>query len=303
MMTAKIERILVPTDFSETAGRALRYASVLADSLGASLAVVYSDPFVPPVDYPGAVGGWNEGSFAQMMASAEEQLQRDAEEHIDPSVLYDAIVRVAPTLDGILAQARESNAGLIVMGTHGRTGFQRRVIGSVTEAVLRHADIPVIAVPPRSDAAPSIRTIVCPVIYNTQYLAALTFAAQIAPPDARFIIVRTAPVDDPRRAVDDLAELRAWVPQSIASRCELKMFGHEHVANQIEGFARSIHADLMVATEPSSRTTADVWHGTFAARLLQHGECPVLTVNSIAALAAPHFQRREQQTATLSANH
>jgi nucleotide-binding universal stress UspA family protein len=306
MATTKLNRILVPTDFSESAGHALRYASGLARALGARITVLYADPFVPPIDYTATVGGWDESSFAELKTRAEEQLQRDAETNIDPSVLYDAVVRVAVPLEGILAQARESGAGLIVMGTHGRTGFRRLIIGSVTEAVMRHAQVPVIAVPPRSAMSPSItssiKTIVCPVIYNTQCLDALTFAAQIAPPDARFIVIRATPSDDVMDSADDLFALRAWVPEAIATRCEIRMFGNEHVANQIEGFAKSAHADLIVAAEPASRTAADVLHGTFAARLVQHSECPVLTVNVPAALVASRIAEQEERTAAIWGN-
>ena len=51
MIATTLKRILVPTDFSETASHALRYASDLARGLGASLTVVYSDLFAPPIDY------------------------------------------------------------------------------------------------------------------------------------------------------------------------------------------------------------------------------------------------------------
>jgi nucleotide-binding universal stress UspA family protein len=302
MTSTKLHRILVPTDFSETAGHALRYASDLARGLGASLIVVYADPFLPPIDFTATVGGWDESTFNLLKARAEEQLQRDAEANIDRSILYDTVVRVATPIDGILAQARESAAGLIVMGTHGRSGFRRLAIGSVTEAIMRRSDVPVIAVPPHSAATPSIKTIVCPVIYNAQCLDALTFAAQIAPPDARFVVVRATPADDVIREADDLFELRAWVPEAIATRCELRMFGDEHVAKQIDGLAKSTHADLIVAAEPSDRSAADVLHGTFAARLVQHAECPVLTMNAPAALAASRIAEQQERTDAVWAN-
>src|ERR1700686_4476905 len=100
MIATKLNRILVPTDFSETATHAMRYASDLAVRLGASLTVVYADPFVPPVDYTASIGGWDEYSFVQLKARAEDQLRHDAKANIDPAVPYDAIVRVAPPLDG-----------------------------------------------------------------------------------------------------------------------------------------------------------------------------------------------------------
>lgn len=306
MVTTRLNRILVPTDFSEASGYALRYASDLARGLGARLIVLYADPFVPPIDYAAMVGGWDENSFEELKTRAAEQLQHDAKANIDPSVLFDAVVRVATPLDGILAQARESGAGLIVMGTHGRAGFQRLILGSVTEAVMRRAQIPVIAVPPRSAMTSSLKTIVCPVIYNNQCLDALTFAAQIAPPDARFIVIRATPadevVDKVTESSDDLVALRAWLPEAIAARCELRVFGNERVANQIECFAKSNHADLIVAAEPASRTPTDVLHGTFAARLVQRSECPVLTLNAPAALVASRVAEQEARTDAIWGN-
>src|SRR4051812_41599600 len=153
MTARKINRILVPSDFSETAGHALRYASGLARALGAKLTIVYSDPFVPPVDFMGTVGAWDEFSFVSLQARAQDHLRSAAEANVDPAVPYDIAIRVDPPLDGILAEAQASEADLIVMGTHGRTGVRRLVLGSVTEAVMRNAKVPVIAVP--AHAVPS----------------------------------------------------------------------------------------------------------------------------------------------------
>jgi nucleotide-binding universal stress UspA family protein len=288
MVTERLNCILVPSDFSEPALHALRYAGELARELNARLVLLYADPFVPPIDFSATVGGWDEESFEYAKVCAKEQLRIDANANLDPAVSYDFVVRVAMPLAGILDQAHESSAGLIVMGTHGRSGFRRLIVGSVTEAVMRHAEVPVIAVPPRSAAKPSIKTVVCPVIYKAQCRDALIFAAEIAPPDARFIVI-SANLDEEIERDDYLASLRAWIPEAIAARCDVQTIGDEHGVNSIEGFAKSTHADLIVAAEPAIRTTADVLRGTFAARILQHSECPVLTVNAPAAkVAARH---------------
>ena len=267
-------------DLSETAIHAVRYASHLARRIGASLTVVYADPFLPPIDYTATVGGWDAFSFEGLKAAAEKQLQRDAEANIDPGVLYDTIVRVAPPLDGILAQARESGADLIVMGTHGRTGFRRLIIGSVTEAVMRKAEVPVIAVPPGGDSKPAMSTIICPAVDDLQCHDALMFAAAIAPAEAKFIIIRSTPANDVN---DAFLALRAWVPESIAARCDLKLFGSGHLAGQIKGYAQKVEADMIVAAERTERAAVELLFGTFAERLIQHNDCPILTMNQQAS--------------------
>jgi len=302
MTTGKINRILVPTDFSETADQALRYASGLARALGARLTLVYADPFVPPIDYTATIGGWDEFSFINLQARAQDQLRSDAAANIDPSVPYDISIRVDPPLDGILTEARASEAELIVMGTHGRTGVRRLIVGSVAEAVMRYANVPVIAVPLHATASSSIRTIVCPLVDSTPSFDALTFAAQIAPPDARFIVIRATTLEDVTETADDLFALHKAVPESLAARCEIKLLGDEHVGDQIDGLAKLAHADLIVAAEPAERSTSDMLRGTFAARLVQHSNCPVLTINQLAANAAARVAENEAQPALVLAN-
>lgn len=299
--TTKLTRILVPTDFSDTANHALRYASELARASGASLTVLYADPFTPPIDFTATVGGWDEHSFEQLKARAEEELLEDAALHVEADVPYDTVVRVDSPLAGILAQARESGASLIVMGTHGRTGVRRLVLGSVTEAVMRQATLPVLAVPPRAETL-ALQTIVCPVDYTAECYAAVQFAARLAPPTARFYVVRAAATEDLAQSADDFFEMRAWVPASIATRCELKMLGAGHVAESIDALARELRADLIVTTEHAGRKAADVLHGTFAARVLQHSDCPVLTLNAPAAAVTARAALQEERTARIWAN-
>jgi nucleotide-binding universal stress UspA family protein len=302
MTGTKLDRIFVPTDFSEIASHAMKYASSLADRLGATLTVAYCDRFLPPIDYTATVGAWDDTCLAELKARAEEQVQRDAEANIDPAVPFDTLVRVAAPIDGITDQARQSGAALIVMGTHGRTGFRRIIIGSVTEGVMRTAEVPVIAVAPRSSTSSSMKTIICPVIYNPQCHEALTLAERIAPPDARFILIRPAPADGCAHPGDDLLALSAWVPQAIANRFEVKMFGNGHMAKQIEFFAKSVHADLIVAAEPAPRSAADMLHGTFAERLVRHAACPVLTVNASAEIVAARVGQEEERTVLMWAH-
>jgi len=143
-LTPKI--ILVPTDFSAPAAHALRYAAALGERFGAHLLVIYADLFSPPVDY--TIGGAGTFHLPQedMIEAAREQLQAFAETNINTGVPCNVRVVLDTPISAILAQVRKSGANLIVMGTHGRTGLRRLLFGSVTEAVLNVAPVPVIAV-------------------------------------------------------------------------------------------------------------------------------------------------------------
>ena len=146
METLTPKLILVPTDFSAPAARALRYAAALGARFEAHLLVIYADVFVPPVDFTISAAGAFDIGREDLIATAREQLQTFAETNISTAMPYDLRVVVGTPTDAIVAQVRESGANLIVMGTHGRTGLRHLLFGSVTEVVMRVAPVPVIAV-------------------------------------------------------------------------------------------------------------------------------------------------------------
>src|SRR5579859_5491269 len=158
--------ILVPTDFSPASAHALRYASALAERFEAHLLVIFSDAFLPPVDFTGAAAGDFALSRGAMIDDTTEELIRFAEQNISAKVPYDTRVVVDSPVRGILDQAAEAGCDLIVMGTHGRTGVRRLVIGSVTETIIRTSTIPVIAVNTLAPESATVARVLCPVSYT-----------------------------------------------------------------------------------------------------------------------------------------
>ncbi len=136
------ERILVPTDGSEGARAAAEHAIELAVATGAALHVVHV------VDV-GAVGF--EGGSPGVLEALEESGRNAIDEVVDRATGADLEAVEATVLSGttaraILDYAEERDVDCIVMGTHGRTGVGRLLLGSVAERVVRLADIPVIGV-------------------------------------------------------------------------------------------------------------------------------------------------------------
>jgi nucleotide-binding universal stress UspA family protein len=139
-----IRRILVPHDFSETAERALAFALDLADKLGARVTLMHAYE-VPSYAFP-------EGpALTAEMAGTLERAARAAIEGVAerarrPGVELDIELRQGIPWSEIVRLAKDSNADLVVMGTHGRRGFARMLLGSVAEKVVRTAPCPVLTV-------------------------------------------------------------------------------------------------------------------------------------------------------------
>ena len=141
-MQALPKKILVPTDFSEPSRAALQQAALVANACSAKLTVLYADPFVPPLDPLDDVTT----RTARSKEEAARHLGEEVKELVPPNVQVETMVVVNTPVSAILDVAKEKDVDWIVMGTHGRTGVKRLVLGSVTEEVLRGTDRPVLTV-------------------------------------------------------------------------------------------------------------------------------------------------------------
>ena len=131
--------ILVPTDFSDASRHALHRAADVARACSAELTVIYADRFRPLDETDGE-------DVERSKAAATARLQEEVRREVPPNIPVDSFVVVDTPVAAILNVAKERNVDWIVMGTHGRSGLTRLVLGSVTEQVLRRADRPVLTV-------------------------------------------------------------------------------------------------------------------------------------------------------------
>ncbi len=136
--------ILVPHDFSETAQMALAYAVELGLKLGARITILHAYE-LPSYGYAEALA---------LTADIVEDIQRTSEEGLEsvankarrPGLEVDKVLRQGPAWSEIDRAATALNVDLIVMGTHGRQGISRALLGSVAEKVVRTAPCPVLTV-------------------------------------------------------------------------------------------------------------------------------------------------------------
>ncbi|MBX3203749.1 MAG: universal stress protein [Labilithrix sp.] len=135
--------ILVPTDFSEPARVALDYAVQLADKLGASVHLVHAFE-LPIVGFPDGVMTISAEMASRIIDAAEKALADLVEPYKTRKIELHTSLEQADPRDGVLAVAERLRADLIVMGTHGRRGIARALMGSVAESVVRTSSIPVL---------------------------------------------------------------------------------------------------------------------------------------------------------------
>lgn len=273
-------RILVPTDFSPLATRALQHAVELARRFHAELALLYADTFLPPIDYIEIPSAAYVDGVPQLKEATEKKLGSYLAEHVPGDVIAVASVEVDSPIHAIVHAAASRECELIVMGTHGRTGWRRALLGSVTENVLREVESAILTVREGEGDVPTYRKILCPVNYTDIALRSLEHAAAFAEAfGAELVVVNVIEQGAQEQHSAAVEQLRAWVPKDISDRCEYKeLVLHGHPAEETIEFARRIQADLIVVGAQHRRFSDTTVIGTTTERITRHAFCPVLTV-------------------------
>lgn len=145
-----IKKILCAVDLSEHSHKVAEYAITLAKALGAEITVLYTAPslsqyvgfHVPPSSIENFVG--------EIVTGAEQSMDEFiAEAFTDPDVKVKGVILSGYAAQEIIGYATTNNMDIIVMGTHGRTGIDRILFGSIAEKIVKTATMPVMTVRPR----------------------------------------------------------------------------------------------------------------------------------------------------------
>jgi len=144
-----IKNILCPTDFSDPSYEALKVADELAAHFGAKLHVINVVPLVPIVEAPIGVesASFNVASYQQELeGQAQKSLKSLTEQKISRGVTAVTEVLIGNAAGEVMRYAGENAVDMIVIATHGLSGWRRFISGSTTEQIVRQASCPVLTI-------------------------------------------------------------------------------------------------------------------------------------------------------------
>ena len=143
----QVKSILCPIDFSDFSAAAYQYAVSLAEYYQARILALH---VVELWTYPFADFAAQEADYAKFCRALNEggqvQLQRFVKQYSADRIQPELVIHQGNAASCILSLAQKENIGVIVVGTHGRRGFDRLVLGSTTDRVMRKAVCPVLVV-------------------------------------------------------------------------------------------------------------------------------------------------------------
>ena len=292
----EFNRILCPVDFSESSTRALAHAAALTRWYEAHLTVLHVAPTFDPVQIRGDLGVPVEFVTPVTREEVLSELSRILERSgVSPDAHLIAQAGDASTT--IVREALTTRADLIVIGTHGRRGFKRLLLGSVAETVLHEASCPVLTVSPHTEAASAdvvtFKRILCPIDFSPPALQALGFALDLARQAGGRVtllhVVEWLAEDEPTHfnvpefrghMVNDAKQrLRSLVAEESRAWCEIDdviVSGRAHRGILQEAAARS--ADLIVMGAQGRGSVGLALFGSTTQQVVRGAACPVLTV-------------------------
>jgi nucleotide-binding universal stress UspA family protein len=293
-----VQQILVATDLSKASDAALHFALDLSHAFHAKCYIFHS---VCAMGY--TLSGAEVSRLAEDVASRDlHQLELDLTRTGDlADVPHEFIVRQGPVRGEIEELVRERHIDLVVLGTHGRTGMGRLVLGSVAEQIFRAVPCPVLTVGPEAhcEHPPWLRRILFPTDLSEASHVAFAKAVEFANQnDAQLVVLHSVmpfPVADPGANLylgDDLRErsqtTRASVLQRLEkmvasapklSHCPEYVVEFQYPAEAICGAADAYHADLIVmGVKQASAFRAGHMPWATAHEVVCRATCPVLTV-------------------------
>jgi nucleotide-binding universal stress UspA family protein len=303
----QVRRILCPTDFSEFSRHALDHAIAIARWYESTITLLHVCAVVPMAAYaPGS------GVLPSAVLTPEDReailaaMKQFAERDAATSVPMEFEIVEGSAAAAILAKAEAAPADLLVMGTHGRSGFERLVLGSVTEKVLRQAACPVLTVPrrvPESAAGPAalFKRIVCAVDFSDCSMHALDQAISLAqeadahltvvhvielPPDVsregdetvlagpRYLREHVASAEEERRE-----RLSDAIPDSVRAYCTVDtVLATGKPYREILHVAEEQKADLLIVGIHGRGPIDRLLFGSTAQHLVRLASCPVITI-------------------------
>jgi len=151
MSRTPFQSILCPVDFSDCSAAALDAAAGLAALASVALTVLHATHVELPSYFTESGAEELRRQLAAARGAAEDELRKWAEARLPAGLAVHFAVDERPAVEAIQFTAAAMKHPWIVMGTHGRTGLQKLLLGSVAERVLRESHVPVVTIPP--DAA------------------------------------------------------------------------------------------------------------------------------------------------------
>ncbi|MFM1876922.1 MAG: hypothetical protein RL266_2659, partial [Bacteroidota bacterium] len=273
----KIERIVVPTDFSESAYVAIDHAVDIAKRFGAQIKLVH---VLEKGAYQGIFAPSKKTEYSEL-EEAQQKLQEDANnlENRSGVSVSQEVVR-GRIYDEIVKAAEEAEADLIVMGTHGTSGWEEFFVGSNAFKVVTQSSCPVLSIQGKA-TQPDLKNIILPIDNTPETRQKVRYAATMAKKFGSTVHIASLLTDDTadirfdfEKKVNQITEYlnREEIPFTTA------FLQGSNLATMTMNFAESKGGNLIVMMTEQEPNLTGFLMGPFAQQIVNHSRIPVMSI-------------------------
>jgi nucleotide-binding universal stress UspA family protein len=271
-----MKRILVPTDFSEHAEDALKAAAQIAKKNNSEIIILHTLE-LPSQMNDAITGGISIPETMLFMKKANEMLSKITERPYLDGLTITEMVKLDRPAEGIAKVSNEHEIDLIVMGSHGSSGFEELLIGSNTEKVVRHSEIPVLVIKKHAEK-----------FKTTNFVFASDFSKETEKPFKK--LIEFTKIFDSKLHLVMICTPNSFKPTHVAekiiadfiapfnlSNYSINTYNDTNIENGIINFSNSVDADLIGMCTHGRTGFAHFFNGSISEDLVNHAVKPIIT--------------------------
>ncbi len=269
--------ILVGIDFSACSINALEHAVSLAEKASANIVMIWVNR---PENGKEIFRVDQEHIVAEVISRFNALVETYKNALGEKSISY--LVKSGKVYQEIVNAAEEIDAFLIVVGTHGSSGFEEFWIGSNAFRVVVATERPVITIRENVDKNQTISNIVMSIdstMESRQKVPITSLIAKYFNAKIHILVMHTTTIDEIRQRVDDYVKQVETYLSENEIEFEKKIFETNHIANSTLEYALSVKANLISVMDVQETIPSNLWSGTFTQQMVNHSPIPVLIVH------------------------
>lgn len=278
--TSSIKKILIPYDFSETAALSLEHAIHMAQLNKAEITLLH---IAESASFTSALAhAFSKNYEKEVEGEASKKLDELAHKiHLESGVQVTAKTEVGRIYRKIASVAKETNADIIVMGTHGSSGYQKFTVGTNTSKVVMEAECPVISVQTHATKI-GFKKIVVPIDDSPTSRQKVNHALEMARLYGAHVhvvgLINFSNDELRRKFRIKVEQVEEWLKKHDVG-CDAQFKTGDNLAKMTMEFAEEVNADLIIIMTEQEPSITGLFMGTWATQVVNQSKIPVMTVH------------------------
>ena len=271
-----MKRILVPTDFSVHSEYALKVAAQIARDTDGEIFLVHMLEF--PNQMADAVSGGAEiPEIMLFMKKAHEKLENLVHRDYLEGIKVSEAVKLERAFEGILKSSEKHDIDLVVMGSHGASGYQEFVVGSTTEKIVRASDAPVLVIKQDNFNFKTDRFVFASDFSDEIKKPFRKIAAFAATFGSHLELVMINTPNSFKTTLNAQKIMKDFISEFSIANYTLHIFNDANIESGILNFANTVHADIIGMCTHGRTSLYHFFNGSISEGLVNHASKPVIT--------------------------